>query len=311
VPQTRRDAYAGTVVDGRRPYAHLPARLATRLSRLTVRRNDRDEAALEARLRTAGNLTRANVVAVASPKGGVGKTTCAFLIGATLAARRGLRVIAIDADHDVGTLGLLGPDSDSAATARDALRDLDSLESAAELMPYLSVHPSGLHILGGPAGSASRPEELAPAFGTLVALLERFYDLVLLDLGTGFANPVARFALKRADQTIMVTAVDRVTTTRVAAVVGRLLDPDGPARLRPDRFAVVINRVPRGRDAADRVAAVAAYFRELGSSSLVALPEDAQLAAMLDSGTYGLEPLEREMRMAIRQLALVSAQRLV
>jgi hypothetical protein len=68
--------------------------------------------------------------------------------------------------------------------------------------------------------------------------------------------------------------------------------------------------VPRGRDAADRVATLAGTFRELGASSLVELPEDARLAAMLDSGTYGLEPLERETRMAIRRLALVTALRL-
>ena len=282
-------------------------RLATRVSRIAVRKRDRDEADLERRLRSTGVLTRGNVIAVASPKGGVGKTTCTFLIGATLAARRGLRVVAVDADHDVGTLDLLVPNNGSRRTARHALRDLDRIDSAAELAPYMAVHPSGLHVLAGPAGSATDPNELAANYGTIVALLERFYDVVLLDLGTGFANPVARFAMLRADQAIMVSGSDFVSSTRVAKASARLLDPSGPARLRPDRFTVIVNRLTDH----ERLAALLPSYRELGARTVVALPEDPQLAAMLDTGTYSLGPLARGTRMAIRELALTTAQRFV
>ena len=121
-PVRRGDLYPGTVVDGRRSYQRVMTRLATRVSRLAVRKRDRDEADLERRLRAAGVLTRGNVIVLASPKGGVGKTTCTFLIGATLASRRGLRVVAVDADHDVGTLDLLVPGNGrTPRTARQAL----------------------------------------------------------------------------------------------------------------------------------------------------------------------------------------------
>jgi MinD-like ATPase involved in chromosome partitioning or flagellar assembly len=310
-PLRRGDLYPGTVVDGQRSYHRLAARLATRVSRLAVRRRDRDEADLERRLRGAGELTRGNVIAVASPKGGVGKSTCTFLVGSTLAARRGLRVVALDADHDVGTLDLLVPQNGSRRTAKQALHDLDTIDSAAALAPYMAVHQSGLHILAGPAGSAGDAAELAAAYGTLVALLERFYDVVLLDLGTGFANPVARFALRRADQALMVSGSDYISSTNVARATARLLDPSGPARLRPDRFTVVVNRLPATRDAAAKLASLQSAYRQAGARSIVALPEDAQLAAMLDTGTYSLGPLARGTRTAIRELTLRTAQRFV
>ena len=310
-PLRRGDLYPGTVVDGQRSYHRLAARLATRVSRIAVRKGDREEADLERRLRGAGELTRGNVIAVTSPKGGVGKTTCTFLVGSTLAARRGLRVVALDADHDVGTLDLLVPQNGSRRTARQALSHVETIDSAAELTRYMAVHPSGLHILSGPAGSAADPAELAANYGTLVALLERFYDVVLLDLGTGVSNVVARFALRRADQALMVSGSDYMSSTRVAAVTARLLDPSGPARLRPDRFSVVVNRLPGTRDAAARLSALGSAYREAGARTVVALPEDAQLAAMLDTGTYSLGPLARGTRMAIRELALETAQRLV
>src|SRR5581483_407699 len=59
---------------------------------------------LEEAIRTR-RLWRGLTVAVASPKGGVGKTTVAVLLGTLFARMRDDRVIAIDADPDYGTLG--------------------------------------------------------------------------------------------------------------------------------------------------------------------------------------------------------------
>ena len=148
----------------------------------------------------------------------------------------------------------------------------------------MAVHPSGLHVLAGPAGPATDPKELAANYGTLVALLERFYDVVLLDLGTGFANPVARFALLRADHAIMVSGSDFISSTRVAKVSARLLDPSGPARLRPDHFTVIVNRLT---DPA-RLERAAASYRELGARTVIALPEDR--AARGDARHGHLQP---------------------
>src|SRR2546430_12920793 len=65
-------------------------------------------------------------VAVLSLKGGVGKTTTAVGLGATLATLRGDRVIAVDANPDRGTLS----DKvrlETAATIRDLLNERDQV----------------------------------------------------------------------------------------------------------------------------------------------------------------------------------------
>src|SRR5262249_10818566 len=61
-------------------------------------------------------------IAVLSLKGGVGKTTTTFGLGATFAALRGDRVIAVDATPDFGTLGRRGPNQPR-STVRNLLTD--------------------------------------------------------------------------------------------------------------------------------------------------------------------------------------------
>ena len=249
--------------------------------------------------------SRAGVLTVGSPKGGVGKTACAFLAASTLAERSGLRVVAIDADHDMGTLPLLVPDGQRADRgARQLLEALDSIQAAANLHPYLTVAPSGLHILAGPFGPADRPQISVANLATLIALFERFYDLVVVDLGTGLTHPVIRFAVRRADRVLMVTSPDWVAAVRVEAGLRRLVGRDRQGPVVAERLAVVVNRAGD----AETTAALIERLRRTGVHCQVAIPEDAQLATMLDSGTYSLRPLDIATRIAIRDLALASAR---
>ena len=245
--------------------------------------------------------SRAGVLTVTSPKGGVGKTACAYITGAALAERRGLRVIAVDADHDVGTLTLLLPgDARTHRSARHLLGALDQIDSAEALAPYVSVDPSGLHVLGGPFGPADRPQETARNLAAVVDLLERFYDIIVLDLGTGLAHPVIRLGIQRADHVLMLTGPDRVGASRVESALRKLLDRDGRTRLPSERITLVLNRVTDIGDAA----AMIETFRRTGVGLDVAIPHDDGLAAMLDTGTFDMEALVPETRIAVRELAL-------
>lgn len=74
---SRSDLQRRARVDG----AEVPDRLWVRLRRLWLQLvtsdREREEAELEARLRERRRVTRTNLAAVVSPKGGVGKTTAA------------------------------------------------------------------------------------------------------------------------------------------------------------------------------------------------------------------------------------------
>src|SRR4051812_5811038 len=181
----RRDVYPGALVDGRPARNGTVGRLRRQLQGVLVSQGERKEAELDWRLRTLPGVTRANVVALMSPKGGVGKTTSTFLIGNLLASHLQLRVIAVDANPDFGTLARLSPDARrSQRSLADLLADADGLRTAAEVNPYISHQPTGLHILGAPRD----PELMAglgpDRYGELVAFLSCFYEVVLLDLGT-------------------------------------------------------------------------------------------------------------------------------
>src|SRR5215207_4727309 len=92
-----RERFRDPVVDGR-PAGGPPVRWRRRVQRLLVSNGERQEAELERLLGSQPSVSRANVVVVISPKGGVGKTTSAFVVGGLLADRLRLRVIAVDAN---------------------------------------------------------------------------------------------------------------------------------------------------------------------------------------------------------------------
>ena len=302
----RKDVYTDAVVDGRLVPDTAWARARAWVSGLLTSRAERDEAALEQRLRAhQRGVTRSNVVAVVSPKGGVGKTTCAFLIGNLLASHVRLRTIVVDANPDHGTLGLLAPDGMRAEhTLSDAIGDLDRISSAAELRPYVSVLPSGLHLMGAPADPQIMKTLTPQLYGQLTAFLGRFYEVVVLDLGTGLTDPIAEFAIARADQGVVVSTPEWVTASIVLDAMRYIGGEHGN-----DHLTVVLNKAPV-RDAGDRQR-IEAEFRRQQIVRRVTVPEDLRLKTMLDSGTYTLEALSRASRVPIKQLGLAVAGQLV
>lgn len=262
---------------------------------------EREEAELERLLGSRPSVGRANVVVVISPKGGVGKTTSAFVVGGLLADRLRLRVIAVDANPGFATLASLAPDRlRCQRSLADLLTDIEQIETAAQLRSYVSALPSGLHLLGASA-DAEVMARLGPgAYGELVALLCTFYDVVLLDLGNAIAGRLAQFALGRADQFVLVATPESVAGSAVLTALEQL---DHKRRI------VATNKFYAHRTA--HLRELERRLRERRLDRSVAIPYDDQLAAMLDTGTYHLGALERNSRVAIKRLALAVAEQLV
>jgi MinD-like ATPase involved in chromosome partitioning or flagellar assembly len=296
----RRDVYPGALIDGRPARNGAIGRLRRQIDRLLVSQRERQEAELEWRLRTQPGVTRPNLVALISPKGGVGKTTSTFLVGNLLATHLKLRAIAVDANPDFGTLARLAPDERRCERSlADLLTDADQLKTAAELGPYVSRVPSGLHVLGAPREAALTASLGPDRYGELVAFLSCFYEVVLLDLGTGVAGPLARFAIERADQVVLVTTPEWVTSSIVLEALWYL---------EHERTTVTINKsLLRSGD----LPAIEERFRAEHLHRSVTIPHDEQLAAMLDAGHYTLDALHRPTRLAIKQLGLAVAEQLV
>ena len=204
------------------------------MQRLVVSQREREEAELERRIRNRPAVMRPNTIALISPKGGVGKTSSTFITGNLLASHLKLRAIAVDANPDFGTLARLAPDARrSQRSLADLLDDADRLNTAAELTPYVTRLATGLHLLGAPSDAELTASMGPERYGELVAFLATFYEVVLLDLGTGVAGPLARFAIERADQLVLVTTPEWVTSSVVVEAL---------AYLRHDHTTVAINK---------------------------------------------------------------------
>jgi MinD-like ATPase involved in chromosome partitioning or flagellar assembly len=299
-PTLRRDdVYPRPLIDGQDGGRGAARRLSHRLQQVLVSKGEREEAGLEQRIRGLPGVTRPNTVALISPKGGVGKTTSTFLVGNLLATHLKLRVIAVDANPDFGTLARLSADARrSERSLADLLDDADRLKTAAELNPYVSRQPTCLHLLGAPRDPEMTASLGPDRYGELVAFLSCFYEVVLLDLGTGVAGPLARFAIDRADQAVLVTTPEWVTSSVVL---------DALSHVQHDRTTVALNKsLLRAGD----LPAVEQRFRAEHLHRCVSIPYDERLAAMLDAGHYTLDALGRPTRLAIKQLGLAVAEQL-
>ena len=296
----RRDFFPHPVIDGRVARDHSLARLRRRMGSLLVSGSERDEAELERRLRSLPGVTRPNVVAVVSPKGGVGKSTSALLAGNLLASHLKLRAIAVDANPGFGSLGRFGADSVGAASSLAELLDsADRLGTAAELRRYVVRLPSGLHLLAPSHDITDGTQPGPDGYGELVALLSCFYETVLLDLGSGVTSRLARLAIERADHLVLVMTPDQLTATLAIHALDQL---------DRGRTTVVVNRThPR---LAPELRAIEECLARRDAPRPVSLPDDRRLAMMLASGTYSLEALDRRTRLPVKRLGLAVAERL-
>ncbi|MCU0482736.1 MAG: AAA family ATPase [Chloroflexi bacterium] len=190
-------------------------------------------------------LRRGTFTTVFNPKGGVGKTTIALNLAASLEAM-GRRVLLVDADtitgHIASSLGL-----EHVRTLVDAVGDADADAAAAAepLEDLIAAHPSGLRVLVL-SSSPLRSELLDPAkVAEALALARRSYDDVVVDVHPDY-GPLNRAIFERADR-ILVPVTPDVPALRAAV---QFRDVAGDLGIR-DKLAMVVNRANSGVSVAD------------------------------------------------------------
>jgi MinD-like ATPase involved in chromosome partitioning or flagellar assembly len=235
-------------------------------------------------------MRRCLTVAIASPKGGVGKTTATMLLGAALAHMRSERVIAVDADPDYGTLGMgLAPERPMSVDELAELIDHPALTSGM-LDRFLIRARSGLRVLPAPAV----PERMdAMDRETYARVLDRLRDVagfLLLDCGAGMRAPATRAALEAADQVVLVTDTDPSTMKLVASAASHL--PRHTYRL------VLLNKVPAYGFDRERAAAMFPSAR-----ALIEIPADTRTAPRIATGHFEWASAGARWRKAAREMA--------
>jgi flagellar biosynthesis protein FlhG len=222
-----------------------------------------------------GGQSGANVIAVTSGKGGVGKSNVAVNLAIKFASA-GKNVVLLDAD-----LGLANA---------DVLCNIDLpcnlshvIARKKELRDVMVLAPGGFHLIGGASGLARMADltdfdrqRLVDALGEL----EQQCDIILIDTGAGISPNVLSFT-RAADHVLIVTTPEPTAITDAYAVV-KVISRDGCER----RLSLLVNqtRTPyEGRVVHERIAKVARQF--LGVS-------------VLDAGSV---PLDDQVSMAVRK----------
>ncbi len=206
--------------------------------------------------RAAQTRRQAQVIAVTSGKGGVGKTLLAANLSIALAAR-GHRVALFDMDMGLANADIvLGVDA--MYTWRDLLAGRRSLEEV------VVQAPGGIALLPGASGVSQMANLSEFERHQLVAAAERAagsYDVVVFDCGAGISHnvvSVASFA-----ETILVVATPEPTAITDAYAMIKAFAREPRSNGCAATIGVIVNLAEsrrEGRDTYERLAGVAARF---------------------------------------------------
>jgi len=183
--------------------------------------------------------TRAQVVAVFSPKGGVGKTTVATNLAAAVQVRKGRRVLLVDADtvtgHVTTSLAL-----EDIQTVADAWREPDESGRFSAFLEIASTHASGLRV----AALTLSPLHTEPLEADRVAAAideaRRGVDLVVVDLHPSYHD--LNLAIFGVADRILVPVTPEIPAIRAAVQFVEVAEELGIG----DRLAMVVNRANSG-----------------------------------------------------------------
>jgi pilus assembly protein CpaE len=183
-----------------------------------------------------GGDGEANVVAVFSPKGGVGRTTIAVNL-AVAAAQAGKKVGLIDASFqfgDVGVLLNLNPKNKSIA---DLAGELQGGGDAESLDTFMISHSSGIRVLLAPP-SPEQAELIGPqAVKKVIERARQDFELIVVDCPSSF-NDSTLAVLDEADLILTLLTLE-ITSVKNMRLFLEVCEQLGYG---PEKIRLVLNR---------------------------------------------------------------------
>lgn len=174
------------------------------------------------------------IIAVMSPKGGVGKTTVSTNLAVGLGRTSAMKVVIADLDLQFGDVasGLL---LEPGKTIADAVTGA-AVQDNMVLKSYLTVHPAGIYALCAPHNPAQIEHITGEQVGHLLEQLAEEFDYVVVDTAPGLGEHVLA-TLEHATDVVWVCGMD-IPSIRGLRSGLEILDEIG---LVPERRHIVLN----------------------------------------------------------------------
>jgi len=238
--------------------------------------------------RAKAPVTGCRRIAVMSRKGGVGKTTTTLQLGHMFASHRGDRVIALDGNPDAGSLAYRVR-RETSATITDLLTSRAAIERYADIRAYTSQSATRLEVVAADDDPSITEALREQDFYDVVDLLERHYNLVLMDTGTGVLESAAKGIVRLADQLVVISGPS-LDTARTAMSTLDWLAKHGHGDLVASAVAVINQVRAKSQLDLDRVEEL---FAER-VSAVVRIPWDPVLEAGAEASIEDLRPATRQ-----------------
>ncbi len=181
---------------------------------------------------------QARVITVTSGKGGVGKTNITINLALAI-SKMGLKVVILDVDFGLGNIDVL-----FGIVPKYTLLDLIHEEKS--IFEVLTDGPDNIKFLSGGSGV----EELIRLdrkqlrqFVTKINLLDKLFDVILIDTGAGLSQNVMSFIMA-ADEVILVTTPEPTAITDAYALVKMVSRRD-----RKKQIKVLVNKAETVKEA--------------------------------------------------------------
>ncbi|HZM73337.1 MAG TPA: response regulator [Candidatus Polarisedimenticolia bacterium] len=153
-----------------------------------------------------GDREPGRVIAVFSPKGGVGRTTIAVNLGVAAASSLGKKTVVMDASFQFGDVGVLLNLNPKNKSISEAITDLDH-ETPETMENWVIGHSSGVKVLLAPPGPEQADLVTPQVVKRVIELLRASHDLVIVDCTTHFSDTTLSI-LDAADSILTVLSLE-------------------------------------------------------------------------------------------------------
>ena len=203
---------------------------------------------------------KARVITVTSGKGGVGKTNVTVNLAVAL-SEMGLRVVILDADFGLANIDLI-----YGVVPKYTIAELISGEK--NVYEVLSDGPNNVKFIAGGSGIESLTElnqAQIDKFIENISLLDRIFDIILIDTGAGISESVMSFVMA-ADEVILVTTPEPTSMMDAYALIKMVAGRDKNKEIK-----IVVNRAENINEAnaiSERLTTVSERFLNIKLKTL-------------------------------------------